>query len=153
MIRISGKRSLAQLNPFDVVVSFTLGSVMAYMMLEQVSSAEGAIVLALIIVLQLCFAKLAQRSKTFEKIFNAKQTLLFYKLNFLYDAMRKEPVTQQEIMAVIRQPDFSDLSKIFSVIMEPNGDLSVTEIPESNVVISSPSESRPHTLSDHVYCF
>ncbi len=148
MIRISGKRSLAQLNPFDVVVSFTLGSVIAYMMLEQVSLAEGAIVLALIIVLQLCFAKFAQRSKTFEKIFNAKQTLLFYKLNFLYDAMRKELVTQQEIMAVIRQPDFSDLSKIFSVIMESNGDLSVTEIPESNVVTSSPSESRPHTLSD-----
>jgi len=62
-VRISGKRTLAKLNAFDFVVTIALGSVLAYMMLGLVPFVEGAIVLALIILLQYIFAWMARSSK------------------------------------------------------------------------------------------
>lgn len=53
-LRFSGKRTLAKLNAFDLVVTVPLGSTLATIMLSaDVSWSEGAAALALLAVLQL----------------------------------------------------------------------------------------------------
>jgi uncharacterized membrane protein YcaP (DUF421 family) len=50
MLRISGKRTLSQMNAFDFVVTVALGSTLATILLSQdVSLGEGLTVLALLI--------------------------------------------------------------------------------------------------------
>lgn len=54
VLRISGKRTLAQLNAFDFIVTVALGSTLATVLLSSsVAWAEGALALALLAALQL----------------------------------------------------------------------------------------------------
>ncbi|MEC3874349.1 DUF421 domain-containing protein [Chryseobacterium salviniae] len=124
-IRISGKRTLAKFNAFDFVVTVTLGSVLAYMMLAQVNLTEGTVVLLLIIAMQLLFAKLSRRSVVIERLLNASPKLLFYKGSYLENNMEKELVTRQEILASIRQKGIGNVDDVLAVVIEANGDLSV----------------------------
>lgn len=124
-IRISGKRTLAKFNAFDFVVTVTLGSVLAYMMLAQVNLTEGVVVLFLIISMQLLFAKLSRRSKVVEKLLNSSPKLLFYKGSYLKNSMEQELVTEEEILASIRQKGIVNVEDVLAVVIEANGDLSV----------------------------
>ena len=53
VLRLSGKRTLAKLNAFDLVVTVALGSTLATILLSSdVSWAEGALALAMLALLQ-----------------------------------------------------------------------------------------------------
>ena len=124
-IRISGKRTLAKLTAFDFVVTVTLGSTLSSMILGKVTIAEGALALALIIGLQYLLASTARASSTAEKIINSSPTLVFYRGQFLEDAMRKEVLTEEEIYAEIRKYRLLDVDQVEAVVMELNGELTV----------------------------
>lgn len=56
-LRISGKRTLAKLNAFDLVVTVALGSTLSAVLLqESVALAEGATALGLLILMQFVVA-------------------------------------------------------------------------------------------------
>lgn len=124
-IRISGKRTLAKLTAFDFVVTITLGSTLSSMILVKVTLAEGAVALAIIIVLQYVLAWSAMKSKTVEKIINSSPTMVFYRGKFLEDAMEKEVLTREEIYAEIRKYRMLDVDQVEAVVMELNGELTV----------------------------
>lgn len=124
-IRISGKRTLAKLTAFDFVVTVTLGSTLSSMILAKVTIAEGAVALALIIILQFVLAWSAKESKTLEKAINSSPTMVFYRGKFLEDAMKKEVLTKEEIYAEIRRYRMLDVDEVEAVVMELNGELTV----------------------------
>lgn len=136
-IRISGKRTLAKFNAFDFVVTITLGSVLAYMMLAQVNLTEGVVVLFLIIGLQLLFAKFSQKSVFMEKLLNSSPKLLFYNGSFLKKSMKQELVTREEILASIRQKGIENIDEVMAVVIEANGDLSIIKKPDRSSTNSS----------------
>lgn len=131
------KRTLPKFNAFDFVVTVTLGSVLAYMMLGQVNLAEGAVVLFLIIMLQLLFANLSRSSETMEKLLNASPTLLFYQGKYLQNNMKKEQVTIEEIISAIRLQGIEDMGEVRAVIIEANGDMSIIRKSENPNMKSS----------------
>jgi uncharacterized membrane protein YcaP (DUF421 family) len=124
-IRISGKRTLAKLTAFDFVVTVTLGSTLSSMILAKVTIAEGAVALALIIILQFVLAWSAKESKILEKAINSSPTMVFYRGKFLEDAMKKEVLTKEEIYAEIRRYRMLDVDEVEAVVMELNGELTV----------------------------
>jgi uncharacterized membrane protein YcaP (DUF421 family) len=65
-LRISGKRTLAKLNAFDLIVTVALGSTLATIVLsEDVALAEGVAALLLLIALQYVVAFTSVRSARF----------------------------------------------------------------------------------------
>ncbi len=126
-IRISGKRTLAKLNAFDFVVTVALGSTLAYMMLAMVPLVEGALVLALIIMMQYVFAWLAKSSNKMEVLINSTPLLVFYNGHFLEDAMKKGSITEDEIYAVMRGKGIDYVEDIKAVVMELNGEITVVK--------------------------
>jgi len=124
-IRISGKRTLAKLTAFDFVVTITLGSTLSSMILGKVTLSEGAVALAIIICLQYLLAWSARESKTLEKVINSSPTIVFYRGEFLKDAMQKEVLTHEEIYAEIRKYRMLDVDQVEAVVMELNGELTV----------------------------
>lgn len=124
-IRISGKRTLAKLTAFDFVVSVTLGSTLSSMMLGKVTLAEGAVALVVVIGLQYALAWMARESKPLEKVINSSPTMVFYRGNFLEEAMKKEMLTHEEIYAEIRKFRMLDVDQVEAVVMELNGELTV----------------------------
>src|SRR5688572_19612689 len=64
MLRLARKRTIAQMNVFDFVYIVVVGDVLAIMILdEQVSLAEGAAGLSVLVALQVLFSWLTTRSK------------------------------------------------------------------------------------------
>lgn len=124
-IRISGKRTLSKLTAFDFVVTITLGSTLSSMILAKVTLSEGAVALAIIILLQYLLAWTAKESKVLEKVINSSPTLIFYQGKFLKEAMNKEVLTEEEVYAEIRKFRMLNVADVEAVVMELNGELTV----------------------------
>jgi uncharacterized membrane protein YcaP (DUF421 family) len=130
LLRVSGKRTLAKMNAFDLVVTVALGSTLATVLLSsEVSLAEGALAFVLLCTLQYAVAFLSVRSKKFREIIKSEPTLLLHRGEYLRSSMRSERVTEDEIRAAIRMQGKSGPDGIAAVVLETDG--SFTVIPEA----------------------
>jgi uncharacterized membrane protein YcaP (DUF421 family) len=126
MLRVSGKRTLSELNVFDFVFVVCIGSVFAATIIEKdVTLLEGLVSLGILISIQVGLAKLAVYSKTAEKIINGEPTRVFTNGKYMYDAMRRERITEEEIRAAIRQQGVASVEEVDAVMIENDGSLTV----------------------------
>jgi len=126
MLRMSGKRTLADLNAFDMVVTISIGSIVATTILSKNTAyAEGLAAVGSLIILQYIVAKLSTKYKIFKKIIKASPTLVFYQGEYLEDNMKKMRITEEDILEEIRLTKGVTSDKINAVILETNGQLSV----------------------------
>ena len=129
-LRISGKRTLAKLNAFDLVVTVALGSTLSAVLLqESIALAEGAIAFALLIVMQFLVTWISVRCDRAARAVRSEPTLLVRNGTTCPDAMRRQRVTRDEILSVIRLHGYRDLGEVEAVVLESDGTLSV--IPKS----------------------
>ena len=125
-LRISGKRTLAQMNAFDLVVTVALGSTLATVLLSsEVSLSEGLLALALLIGLQYSIAWLSVRSVMVADFVKAEPTLLLYQGKIIESSLRRERVTVSEVQEAVRAQGMASPSKVFAVVLETNGNFSV----------------------------
>ena len=136
LLRISGKRTLAKLNAFDFIVTVALGSTLATVLLSaDVTVAEGVTAFALLVGLQFVVAWASSRSRRVERLVKAEPTLL-YRHGYLYSAMRRERVSEDELHQAARGQGHPDLSVVAAIVLETDGTLSV--------FTDAPPESLPH---------
>lgn len=125
-LRLSGKRTLAKLNAFDLVVTVALGSTLATILLsESVALAEGLTALALLIFLQYAVAFTSVRWKGFGRLVRSEPTLLVHKGEPLEGALKRERVTVEEVESAVRSSGGQALGEAESVVLESDGSLSV----------------------------
>ncbi len=125
-LRVSGKRTLSKMNAFDLVVTVALGSTLATVLLStDVALATGALGFALLIGLQYAVTWLSVRSPAVRSFVKAEPTMLIHRGRLLKDAMRKERVTEDELLAAIRAQGFSDLAEVEAVVLETDSSFSV----------------------------
>lgn len=142
VLRVSGKRTLAKLNAFDLVVTVALGSVLATILLDpSVSLAEGAAAFALLIGLQYAVAWSAVRSARFGALVKSEPTLLLHQGRMLEAAMRAQRVTQGEVEAALRDAGLGAASEAAAVVLETDGTLSV--VPAAQVGKPRPLPAVP----------
>ncbi len=126
MLRISGKRTLAKMNAFDLVVTVALGSTLATVLLSKtVPLAEGVVALMLLICLQYIIAWLSVRSNRFETFIKSEPTLLVHDGRYLDATLRQQRVTREEIGAALRAQGENEVTGIKSVVLETNGTFTV----------------------------
>lgn len=111
--RISGKRTLSKMNAFDLIVTVALGSSLATILLSKdVSLAEGAFVIALLMGLQYVVTWLSVHAKGVDRVVKAEPTLLFYQGRFLEDAMREQRVVKSEILQAARSTGILSMERM-----------------------------------------
>ncbi|MEW6117462.1 MAG: YetF domain-containing protein [Nitrospirota bacterium] len=126
LLRISGKRTLSKMNAFDLVVTVAIGSTLATVLLSnQVALAEGVLALTLLIFLQFAVTWVSVRSKRFKRFIKAEPTMLLYRGEFLYDVMKRERVTEEEIAAAARREKVPSLDNVEAVVLETDGTFSI----------------------------
>jgi uncharacterized membrane protein YcaP (DUF421 family) len=126
VLRLSGKRTLAKLNAFDLVVTVALGSTLATILLStDVSWTEGALALALLALLQFVVAWLAVRIPPLRNLVTARPTLLFRDGSAIPEALREQRITLDEIRQAVRASGSGDLSSVGAVVLESDGSLSI----------------------------
>jgi uncharacterized membrane protein YcaP (DUF421 family) len=126
VLRVSGKRTLAKMNAFDLVVTVALGSTLATILLSRdVALAEGLAALILLVTLQLVATWLAVRSRTLRGLLKSEPTLLLRDGHLLPEALRRQRVTDGEIHQAIRSQGIGDVRKVAAVVLETDGSFSV----------------------------
>ena len=129
ILRLTGKRTLAKLNAFDLVVTVALGSTLATILLStDVSWTEGALALLVLALLQSLVAWITVRRPTLRRVVTARPTLVLRDGRPLVAAMRSERLTEDEIRQAVRSSGKGDLSSIAAVVVESDGSLSVIPI-------------------------
>ncbi|MGV8895371.1 MAG: DUF421 domain-containing protein [Rhodoglobus sp.] len=125
-IRVSGKRALAQLNAFDFVVTVALGSTLATILLSsEVSFAEGATALGLLLGLQVIVSFGSARWKRIRKLTTATPAILLSDGQFDHDALRRARLSEGDVRQAVRRSGQGDVGAIAAVVLESNGELSV----------------------------
>lgn len=126
ILRLSGKRSLAQMNAFDLVVTVSLGSILATMMLSKTAAlTEGITALALLLFLQFGITWLSVRIPPIRNLVRSEPSLLYHDHAFMVDTMKKQRVSRDELVQIIRSSGATSLTEVGSVILETNGKFSV----------------------------
>jgi len=126
LLRISGNRTLSKMNSFDLVVTVAFGSTLSTILINRdVSLAEGLVALALLVLLQLVITWCSVRSSLVNSIVKTRPTVLLRGGELCHDALKRERVTADEIMAAVRKQGRGSLHAIDIVILEADGSLSV----------------------------
>lgn len=131
VLRVSGKRTLAKLNAFDLVVTVAFGSVLATSFLSPtVSLAESAAAFAILAVAQFAVAKTSVLRPAFGRTVRARPTALVLDGRMRQDALRSERVTRADVLAAIRDAGIARTEDVDAVVLETDG--SITVVPDAN---------------------
>jgi len=126
ILRISGKRTLAKLNAFDLVVTVALGSTFATVLLSKnIALAEGVLAFALLAALQFVVAWGSSRWPALAGLTKSRPRALLIDGRLCHDAMRSERITKDGILAAVRGSGHGDLADIAAVVLETDGSLTV----------------------------
>jgi uncharacterized membrane protein YcaP (DUF421 family) len=141
LLRASGKRTLAKLNAFDLVVTVALGSTLASVITSsELPLANGLLALALLVGLQFVVAWLGVRLHWVSRLVKSEPTLLVYDGRMLDTALRRSRLNREEVLATVRSAGKGDLASVQAVVLETDGSLSV--------IARSGEPAADSTLSD-----
>ncbi|WP_417322382.1 DUF421 domain-containing protein [Erythrobacter aureus] len=142
LVRVLGKRTTNQLNNFDWIITFAIGSLFASgILLKDVAIVDSLAAILTLAILQWFTTKMVLRSKVVAKLVKSDPTLLVHKGEYIDSAMERTRISQEEICAVLRNEGYESPDDVNWVILETNGTFSV--IPRSEK-----SLSRADTMGD-----
>ena len=148
-LRISGKRTLAKMNAFDLIVTVSLGSTLASIILSGGTAlAEGVTAFVLLIGLQFVVTWSSVRVRWVRKIVTGEPQLLLQRGHFVAAALRRARVTRSEVRAAVRSAGINDLNTVQAVVLETDGSFSVvqgTEHPENSSLDDVPGLGEPES--------
>lgn len=126
VLRLSGKRTLSQLNVFDFVVTVAFGSTLASILLSSdVSWTEGAFALGLLAGLQYVVALVSSRWPRSRAAITSRPVLLFSDGKVRESALKRNRLTESELLQAVRMQGNGDLSEVAAIVLETNGKLSI----------------------------
>ena len=126
LLRISGKRTLAKWNSFDFVVTIAFGSILAAMLLSKDTSLiQATLGFGILVLCQFIISWIAARSPLVQHLIKAKPALLLYQGQVRHTVLKKERVSEGEVLAAIRSQGIGDMTQVGAVVLETNGSFSV----------------------------
>jgi uncharacterized membrane protein YcaP (DUF421 family) len=126
LLRLAGKRTLSQMNAFDFIVTVSLGSTLAAIMISpDVSLAEGVLALFLLVAMQFVITWTSLRSQKVARLAKSEPAALVYRGQLMRAAMNRERVLEAELQAAVRERGLGSIEDADLVVLETDGTLSV----------------------------
>ena len=135
ILRISAKRTLANMNAFDFIITIAMGSAFGRILTaSEVSVSESIVTFLLLASLQFTFSYFDGKSKIFRWLITSQPTLLYYNGEFIEKNMSKEKVLQENIFSALRKQQFGSFKNVEAIILEVNGSISIIKknLPEED---------------------
>ncbi|MGO2339028.1 MAG: DUF421 domain-containing protein [Psychrobacter sp.] len=147
--KISGKRSTSQLNNFDWIVTVMIGSLGAStILLKDIPFVEGAASIITLYVLQFLVTKYASISPPFSDVILSEPRIVFYQGQFLYDAMRDERLTRQELESAMRADGINSFADVEAIVFESDAKLTIIPNTQNSVKDGTVSETLLPLMND-----
>jgi uncharacterized membrane protein YcaP (DUF421 family) len=132
VVRVMGKRSIANLAPFDLVVIIMIGSAAAIPMEQDVTLLHGVIPVVLLGVAQYVVSLINMYSRGVERITQGIPVVLVQNGKVLWENLKKERVTLEDLRIMLREAGVSNINDVQEARLEPNGKISVIKTKESS---------------------
>jgi uncharacterized membrane protein YcaP (DUF421 family) len=121
-LRLAGKRELAQLNPFDLVVLLSLSNTVQNAIIGDDNSITGGIVGATtLLAVNYFVVRFVFKHRRLDQIIEGTPTVLIENGRLLKDALAKELLTETEVQTVAHRQGFAGLDEVESCTLEPGG--------------------------------
>jgi uncharacterized membrane protein YcaP (DUF421 family) len=130
LLRLTGKRQVGQLAPFDLVLLLVISNTVQNAMNAGDNSITAGLLLAItVVVLNMGMARATWHSKKLEALVEGEPQVLVHNGEVNARLMKRQRLTQHELMAALRQGGCLSLDEVHAAILENNG--SITVVPRA----------------------
>jgi uncharacterized membrane protein YcaP (DUF421 family) len=124
-LRLAGKRELAQLNPFDLVVLLTLSNTVQNAIIGNDNSVTGGIIgAATLLMINHFVVRLLYGHQKIEKIVEGDEDVLIENGQIKTDRLHEELITLPELEMAAHKQGFASLKDVERAVLEPSGSVS-----------------------------
>ncbi|MGD0777367.1 MAG: YetF domain-containing protein [Candidatus Solibacter sp.] len=128
-LRVFGKRELAQLNPFDLVVLLSLSNTVQNAIIGNDNSLSGGLIGALaLLALNYLVVRFLFRHRRLDEILEGAPTMLVEHGRVKTEGLAKEMLTTAELMTVLHRQGFETVEEVDRCILQPGGTFDVKGI-------------------------
>lgn len=121
-LRLFGKRELAQLNPFDLVVLLSLSNTVQNAMIGDDNSVSGGVIGALsLLTINWLLSRLLFNMPNLNRAFEGSPSVLIHHGVVDWEEAKREALTELELRSVLHKQGFNDFSEVEKCVLEPNG--------------------------------
>jgi uncharacterized membrane protein YcaP (DUF421 family) len=144
-LRLSGKRELVQLNPFDLVVLLTLSNTVQNAIIGDDNTVTGGIIGATsLLVINYLVVRFLYNHRNLDQLVEGKADILIEDGKVNTRHLKQELITMAQLEAAARKQGFESISEVQQCILEPGG--TITFIGKK----PGTEESRHKELLDHL---
>jgi uncharacterized membrane protein YcaP (DUF421 family) len=124
-LRLAGKRELAQLNPFDVVILLTLSNTVQNAIIGDDNSVTGGLIgAATLMGVNYFVVRFLFDHEKLDRLVEGDPDILIKDGKVCEDRLRAELITRNELEAAAHKQGFASLEEIDRAILDPGGSVS-----------------------------
>jgi uncharacterized membrane protein YcaP (DUF421 family) len=132
-VRLSGKREVGQMTPFDLTLLLLLSnSVQNAMTGPDTSLLGGAVAATVLLVLNYLIANLSGVNRRFRRFIEGQPTMLIHDGQVIEAHMAKEHVSMDELERAMREHGISDYHQVAIGVLEVDGSMSFLRYDDIN---------------------
>jgi len=121
-LRLAGKRELAQLNPFDLVVLLTLSNTVQNAIIGEDNTITGGVIgAATLLLLNHFVVRFLYGHKKIDRLVEGDPDVLMEGGNIKLDRLKEELITMPEFEVAAHRQGFASLDDVESAVLEPGG--------------------------------
>ena len=126
LIRASGKRTMGQFTPFDMLLVVLLGNAVQNALLGQDASVGGGLLLATtLLLLNWLVGLVSARSARMEALVEGVPVLLARDGQVYKDVLRRELISRADFDKAMRESGVEDIEDIRMAVLETNGHITL----------------------------
>ncbi|NWN46763.1 DUF421 domain-containing protein [Pseudomonas sp. MAFF 301514] len=127
LFKVAGRRSLAELTTFDLVLLMVIGEATQQALLgDDFSLTNAVLVIATLIAIDIGFSLVKQRSRWFSRLLDGGPTIVVEHGNVLHERLKRARLDESDILEAARSAQgILEINQIKFAILERNGKISV----------------------------
>ena len=126
LLRIFGKRELAQLNPFDLVVLLSLSNTVQNAIIGNDNSVSGGLIGAsTLLAVNYLVVRFLFKHRRLDQMVEGKSTTLIDRGKVVQKNLARELLSHSELLTVLHRQGFADVDEVEQCVLEPSGTFAV----------------------------
>jgi uncharacterized membrane protein YcaP (DUF421 family) len=126
LIRMSGKRTVGEFTPFDLIVVILVGESMQQALVQDDTSVLGpAITAATLILLNWILGFLSTRFQKVDKVVEGEPVVLVRNGRIDTRKLRRENVPKSDVLEAVRRAQLGSLSEVAVATLETDGEITI----------------------------
>jgi uncharacterized membrane protein YcaP (DUF421 family) len=126
LLRVFGKRELAQLNPFDLVVLLSLSNTVQNAIIGNDNSVSGGLIGAFtLLAINYLVVRFLFKHRRLDQLVGGTSTTLIDRGKVLQKNLARELLSHSELLTVLHRQGFSDVDEVEQCVLEPSGTFAI----------------------------